>query len=405
MSASRCSIEVPEAYISPQDYLKSPKFHHTISFTPSGLSALITASYALCGSTNPTDRVVLWINGLGHHRIAAGLFDGLFAANGIRLLTIDRPSSGQSTAVEPSDLRVRVCFETILAVLDRHEIRKFTLLSHSNGIIYALSTLVNLPRDRFECTQWLLTSPWVPPPISGSVPFGLASYLPAALTNRLGGAAASVQRMIGPLGWSMGIAKDWVGWSAGMISAPSGGSSGTDSRTASTPTRNARKRTPLEQIQRFEAIQMTKPVTQRTFGGRYYPSGLLDQGLEIAIEEGLEGMGVEAIMSLRKGVTWDWFEGETVDTDAHEVYERGFERLKRIRTTEAGFELDVKIWYAGADGMIPKKGREWFKQLLVDRLGIVGADRVIEIPGAGHDEILGLQVVVDEVVAQVKRDL
>jgi hypothetical protein len=215
--------------------------------------------------------------------------------------------------------------------------------------------------------------------------------------------------LIGPVGWSYGIARDWVGWSAGLIASPGtapvqavagGGIPNGTSSTSTTPT--PRKRTPKEQIESFETLQSLKPIEERTFGGRYFPSGLLDKGMKIAIEEGLEGMGVEAVMSLRgKGVEWKWLEEEGGVTE-HELYERGFGRLKE-KIVRENRDLKLRVWCAGEDGMIPKKGRDWFRELMVEKLCLVEEGNWKEVKKAGHDEILGLEYVIEDLLSNVKR--
>ncbi|GAA5842950.1 hypothetical protein JCM3766R1_005711 [Sporobolomyces carnicolor] len=428
---------LPEAYASPDKYLESARFHLTHTFKPSLSSRTtavppdghdaVTVSYALCGSEDPSSKVLVWINGLGHHRLASMLLDGVCRKHNVRLLTFDRPSAGRSTPLgdafsrEPYRDRVELVAETLLELLTVHEIRRFSLLSHSNGVIYTLYFLLQLARRRssssgqdqdgdgarFECLEWFMTSPWISPKISGSVGLSIASSLPTTVTAKLGGFVEGVEKVIGPVGWSYGIAKEWVGWSAGIVSTPTA----IRNEAADSSTTRARRRTSKEQIESFETLQSLKPVEERTFAGRYLPPGLLDRAMKRAVEEGLQGMGVEAVMSLRSdpSVSWGWLRGDEGDNDRdeagideHELYERGFEKLKRA-VDENDWHLEVKVWCAGQDGMIPRKGRDWFRNLVVDRLGIVEARAFKEAEKAGHDEILGLECVIEDVLTTVQQ--
>lgn len=303
MDSPNSSPSIPPAYLDPSTYLESPKFHLTHTFHSSISQAPLSISYALVGSQNPSHPVLVWLNGMGHHRLASSLFDGICSSFNVRFLTIDRPSAGLSTRIKLSE-RVRVSHEALLAVLEKEGIRKFEILSHSNGVVYALYTLLHLP-DEFEVNRWFMTSPWVPSSISGSIALNLAGYVPGDLTGRLGSLVWGVQKAIGPLGVSMGFVRDWGTWSSGIINT------GTGSTKESNTTQLRRKGTPLERIQHFESLQSLKPRDEETFGGSFYPNGMMDLGMKRVLEEGMEGMGEEARVCLRKGCEWGWVqEGE-----------------------------------------------------------------------------------------------
>ena len=324
---------------------------------------------------------------MGHHRLASSLFDGICSSFNVRFLTIDRPSAGLSTRIKLSE-RVRVSHEALLAVLEKEGIRKFEILSHSNGVVYALYTLLHLP-DEFEVNRWFMTSPWVPSSISGSIALNLAGYVPGDLTGRLGSLVWGVQKAIGPLGVSMGFVRDWGTWSSGIINT------GTGSTKESNTTQLRRKGTPLERIQHFESLQSLKPRDEETFGGSFYPNGMMDLGMKRVLEEGMEGMGEEARVCLRKGCEWGWVQEGEEGISEKELYEKGFGRLKEERR-----ELRVKVWTAGQDGLIPKKGREWMRELL-ERKEVVREGEWRECKKMGHDEVLGLKCVVEEILRDV----
>ncbi|GAA5967855.1 hypothetical protein JCM3765_001902 [Sporobolomyces pararoseus] len=416
MSSTSPPPPVPEAYQSQSTYLDSPKFHQSHSFNPTCLPSSSTpasplkVSYALCGSPDRSAPVLLWINGLGHHRLACCLFDGIFAQNGIRLLSIERPSSGLSSSL-PFEFqyshRVEIVYESILEVLSKEGIQEFSLLSHSNGIIYSLYFLLNLPRlgssNHYSCKNWFLTSPWIPPDISGNLALNLVSnVLPNSFTSNLGSLVLGFERFVGrPLGFSYGLAREWIGWSTGYLSSSSNSTSASQSQSRRRPI------APREQIESFETLQSLKPLEERTFGGKFYPPGLLEKGMKFALEESennFKGMGIEAVMSLRgHGVNWGWIQPPSEEEEGgEEIYEKGFRKLKeKIETERWGLEL--RVWCAGQDGMIPKKGREWFKSLMVDRLRLVKQEKWSSVEKAGHDEILGLEIVINEILSTVKQ--
>ncbi|KAJ7282464.1 hypothetical protein C8J57DRAFT_1295439, partial [Mycena rebaudengoi] len=92
----------------------------------------------------------------------------------------------------------------LLAVLAHHHITRFAALSHSNGLFYALHTLLNLPPS-ITVTSWTISGPFVPPSISGSVGLRLAAALPASLPNTLGTLLGVVPPATRLFSWSAGL--------------------------------------------------------------------------------------------------------------------------------------------------------------------------------------------------------
>ncbi|GAA6026111.1 hypothetical protein JCM11491_002869 [Sporobolomyces phaffii] len=385
---------LPEAYRNATTYLDSLRFHHTLTFTPTSSTEPVTVSYALVGSVDVADsRVIVWVNGMGHHRIAAAMFDAVARTHGVRVLTIDRPASGRSTTTTTTTEgtryrdRVRVVTEACHRVLahERLDDRGFELWTHSNGIVYGLDLVLSSSssssRGAPRCERWVMTSPWVVPSLSGHVALRCAQrFVPQLWTERLGTVAESVQRVVGTVGTS-------VGWSRAFVA----GSSQPDAARA------------REAIDAFEAREASKPVDERTFGPRYYPQDLVDRAMRLALADGLDGIGIEAVMSLRgRGVRWEYTsrnEDEDEVGDA-ELYSVGFERLKDA--VAPGGRFTMSVWSAGSDGMIPAKGRAWLRALLVDRLELVPASEWREVPSAGHDEILARQVVIDDILGRAR---
>ncbi|GAA5876840.1 hypothetical protein JCM3774_000788 [Rhodotorula dairenensis] len=421
---------LPAAYVDPESYLQDPAFHRTTTYALDRASGPLTVSYAVAGSADSNAPVVVWINGMGGHRLAACLLDGKFAATGVRLVTIDRPSAGKSTPVPLGD-RVRLSHEALLAVLAAEDITRFSLLSHSNGVIYTLYTLLHLP-ERFAVPSWTLSSPWVPPFLSGSALLSIASWIPTPLTARLGGFVAGLQRVLGPLdaglGWSTGVVRGMSEWSSGFVSmgthaspaatsaaevssrrgqeedaamSPSSASSST--AIAETPT-PPELLTPEKQRERFRRNNAKRPYHKQLFGGEYVPPGLFTDGMKIALAEGLDSMGQEAMLCLRQGdgANWGWFDSSPDERQNNEkqLYARGFERL-RSAVQRSGRPLRMSVWYGTEDGLIPQRGREYLQRLLCSELGMVPDDNWHEIKGAGHDDALGLTCVIEPFLEQV----
>ncbi|BGP13367.1 hypothetical protein JCM10213_005789 [Rhodosporidiobolus nylandii] len=398
------------AYLDPAAYLRDPRFHRSLSFTPSSSSPPLTVSYTLCGSSDPAAPCVIWINGMGHHRLASVLFDGLFAARGARLLTVERGGAGLSSAVPLKD-RTRISHEALLAVLAKEGITEVSLLSHSNGIIYALYTLLHLPPPSSpDCPvrvkSWHLSSPYVPPWHSSSLPLLAARWIPPALTSRLGDVAVLAQKAYEPFarssGWSAGVSSALKAWSAGVVSPLT---SSADAAAAAEEEVTPTAADATRQRNRFVEVNAKRPPHERMFGGLYYGPSLFSRGMKVAFEEGRGAMGQEALICLRQGegAAWNWFdEREEGVVPEGELYSRGFARLKEKLERE-GWELPVSVACAAEDGIVPKKGREYLRGLLVDEVRLVKAEKWAEVEDAGHDDPLGLECVAEPLLQDVLR--
>lgn len=404
---------LPPAYLYPEGFLHDPAFHRTTTYGRDSPDGPLVVSYAVAGSVDLNAPVLVWINGMGGHRLAACLLDGICTANGVRLITVDRPAAGKSTAVPLVD-RVRLSHEALLAVLAKENVKHFSILSHSNGVIYTLYTLLNLP-EGLTVPAWILSSPWVPPFLSGSTLLSIASWIPSPLTSRLGGFVSGLQRVLGPLdaglGWSSGVVRGVTEWSSGYVSmgtstpAPAGATAATPaaSSSADPATEAPENLPPLKQRERFRRNNAKRPPHKEMFGGEYVPPGLFNEGMKIATAEGLQSMGAEAMLCLRQGdgANWGW---DDIDApkDEMKLYERGFGRLETAcRARGQSPPLDVSVWYGTEDALIPAKGREYLRTLLCETLGLVKPDDWHEIKAAGHDDTLGLTCMVEPVLKRV----
>ncbi|GAA5841505.1 hypothetical protein JCM9279_000674 [Rhodotorula babjevae] len=412
---------LPPAYLDPQAYLRRDQFHrettYTPSYAPAGTLEPHTVSYAVAGSLSPTAPVVVWLNGMGGHRLAATLEDGIFASRGVRIITLDRPSAGKSTPV-PLRHRLPASHDALLAVLAAEHVSTFSLLSHSNGILYAIYTLRHLP-PHLRVRSWALSSPYVPPWLSGSVALSAARWIPAPLVGQLGTVAGAVQRLAGPLergmGWSSAAVRDWGGWaSMGPWSSLSSFSPASSSAAAATAAAAPAEEDPEllpppKQLARFRRLNAQRPPHKRLFGGYYLPPGLFARGMQVAIDEGLDAMGQEAMLCLRQGgARWEApGEDEAAGggggaVDEGKLYERLFEGLRDLLRAE-GREVEMSAWCGEDDALVPAKGREYLRALLVDRLSLVDPSRWHEIDDAGHDDTLGLSCVIEPLLDDVHR--
>ncbi|GAA5857386.1 hypothetical protein JCM8547_002254 [Rhodosporidiobolus lusitaniae] len=444
-----------DAYLDPVAYLRKENLHRTLTFrpSPSPLTSFrastnggatssdgtyppappqeLTVSYAVVGafpsptssssSSSPSSAssssppnpsasssppTLVWLNGMGHHRCASCLLDGLFASSGVRLITVDRPGAGRSTMVPLRD-RSRVSFEALLAVLKKEGVTELSLLSHSNGLIYALYFLLHLP-PHLTVKTWTLSSPYVPPWLSSHIPLTLARWVPPALTANLGPIAITAHKVIDPFvksaSWSAGVSGVLVelsgAWGVAIVSPgshPAGGAeAGAGGEEDAPPPSEAEARA---QRARFRDLNSRRPPHKQLFGGEFYGPTLFAKGMKIAFGEGKEGMGQEAQVCLRQGEAglrgaWVGKEVEKEGVREGEILEKAFEALKE-RWEKEGEAVRMRVAYGKDDGLVYAKGRAYLRALLVDKLKLVETEKWQEIEDTGHDDPLGLVCIIE----------
>lgn len=251
--------------------------------------------------------------------------------------------------------RVQWSHEALLAILSHESISEISILSHSNGIIYSLYTLLHLPRPSrtrlappLIIKAWFLTSPYVPPWISGSLGLTVAHHLPVNATQSLGSLFKMITVVDGTFGkvgalggWSTGIAKEVVGK---RPSAEHQIPSDPEEAPNSKAVEKVWKKRVLEDAKREEGKKRLSP--------KYYSAECWDLGMSWVLAEQVDYMGQEALLCLRRGggQNWGWG-GENGQESGKEnpslLYERGFLALKKKLKAE-GIRLDMKVMY-GAD--------------------------------------------------------
>ncbi|KAJ6530333.1 Alpha/Beta hydrolase protein [Mycena capillaripes] len=367
----------------PAVYLAMPRFNQTLDFDFESRSS--RASYAFTDA--PEDRntswpVLVFFNGLAGHRIIAALIEPIARKYDVQILTVDKPGCGSSSPV-PLAQRTRWMHAALLAVLAHHNITEFAVLSHSNGLFYALYTLLHLP-PHLSVTSWTLSGPFMPPSISRSTALRAAALLPNAIPNSLGTLLQVVLPVARLAGWSGGL----LAASAGLLSSSASGGTVAE--------REARK-----------------PPHER----EWVVALVGDTCRAAVMREGLAGakgaVGPEALFSLHGG---DAVPAPTPDGEADcvwglcagasdaEILRNAFRRLARRFPPHI---LRIRVVYGAADGIVPKQGRLWLRGVLEDvglirgGAGGVHRERVdeeeeltgegktwTEVPGAPHDGVL-----------------
>ncbi|KAJ6599683.1 hypothetical protein DFH09DRAFT_1503758 [Mycena vulgaris] len=353
---------------------------------PDAASQTATVTYAL--SYTPPDAawpVLVFFNGLGGHRLVAAMIEGIARTHRVQVLVLDKPGSGGSARDTPLPLalRTRWMHAALLAVLSHTHTQRFAVTSHSNGLFYALYTLLHLP-PTLTVTSWTLHGPFVPPSISGSAGLRLAAALPAPLPNAFG----ALMQLVPPLARA-------ASWSGGLLSASAGllSSAGMGGEMLDEEEREARK-----------------PAHQRGYMHRHLSGACRAEIMRRAMAESRVAMGQEALFCLHGGDTVvpnvgleeDSIWGLGAAPSDAAVLDTAFARLAQLHPDNA---LRMRVVYGKADGMVPPQGRAWLRGVLEDK-GLLRAgdeDAWREVEGAGHDEVLFLEEVVAGILARVER--
>ncbi|KAJ7472905.1 hypothetical protein B0H11DRAFT_2236783 [Mycena galericulata] len=379
----------------PSAYLALPRFSHTLDFDlelagVDGHTATVT--YALTDA--PPDGswpVLVFFNGLGGHRLIAAMIEGIAREHKVQFLTLDKPNAGGSARGVriPLAARTRWMHAALLAVLEHEHILRFAVLSHSNGLFYALYTLLHLP-PTLTATTWTISGPFVPPSISGSVGLRLAAALPAQLPNALGSLMQIVPPVERIVGWSSGL----LSMSSALLSAPS--ASASDGGAGQ------------EDVTRADARERRKPPHERRYMHRFVGRACSQELMRRALDESRVAIGQEALFCLHGGAPAPapagggggdadsvWGLGPGADDAA--VLAGAFTRLTTRYPDDA---LRIRVVYGAADGLVPARGQAWLKGVL-EGLGLVQeAGAWTEVPKAGHDDPLFLEEVVGGVLSR-----
>ncbi|KAJ6489203.1 Alpha/Beta hydrolase protein [Mycena vitilis] len=363
----------------PAAYLALPRFNHTLDFEldlPGAESRTATVTYALTEA--PSDAswpVVVFVNGLGGHHLMAALAEGIAREHHVQILTLDRPGCGGSSRGVPVPLasRTRWTHAAHLAVLAHHDITRFALVSHSNGVFYALHTLLHLP-PLLTVTSWSLTGPFVPPSISGSAILRLAAVLPAAVPNALG----DLMQLAPPVART-------VSWSGGLLSASAGllGAAAVHD----------------------DERELRRPPHRRRYLHRSVGVATREAIMARGMKEARQAMGQEALLCLHgsdivvgsdeeRDSCWGVGAGAT----AADVLQGAFGRLA---DRYPGNALGMHIVYGAEDALVPTKGRQWLKDVLESAGLLQSEDAWREVPEAGHDDIMFLDEVMGTILGRV----
>lgn len=137
-------------------FLSCPRLSQTIKMADTGR----VVSFSEVGDANGA--AVIVCVGMGLTRYVSAFYDELASSLGLRLITPERPGIGASEAYGEAEPGGPMAWsKDVLAICQHLEITSFSLLGHSAGAIYAMSTAVCFTKSVRGSVQ--LLAPWIPP--------------------------------------------------------------------------------------------------------------------------------------------------------------------------------------------------------------------------------------------------
>ncbi|KAH8127748.1 hypothetical protein LI328DRAFT_164773 [Trichoderma asperelloides] len=315
------------------DYLAQDRFHRRFILPATADHSALQVSYADVGRY-PKDGsdvtcypTILFIPGMFASRYLSVWMHAIAEKLGVRVLVVDRPGLGHSTAV-PLDQRVNTWIELVPRLLAHLQIEHVALACHSAGTIYLLNTLVRC-REILDPNRPLavLIAPWIDPAHSQVAAMQMAQNLPASvfsiwhnIPKLVSVGETAFQKMSKLLPFSSGIS------------------------TTETPSL-------VRNRQRIESeygmpLELQKELQALT--------------LKSMLNENLVGADSELLQCLRKGPAGLWGECEDYALFVKRLAE--LERSRRAREGDInGENLRIDAYFAETDVMIGENGQKYLE--------------------------------------------
>ncbi|MCJ1281852.1 hypothetical protein MMC26_001175 [Xylographa opegraphella] len=273
--------------------------------------------------------VVLVVGGMfGGRYMSMGSWDGLARKHRLRCVVPDKFGMGGSGAV-PLEYRIQAWLDMVPALLAHLHVKHVAIITHSNGTIYTLNTLLK-SRHILHPTKPFVAflAPWVHPSHSGSLT--ALSLVPEGVLNIWPSIAKFVNTKVAPVFMFSGQIVSGI--------------------TKST--------LPDAQLESFSQNDYD-PELRAIFPDleRLVP--------KLFMEENISGGADEAFLSLKRGDKCTW--GLFADTDEAISMVVSQERELALAASsspngDSREKLRTAVFFAESDIMIGKKGQEWFGQ-------------------------------------------
>ncbi|KAM3464806.1 hypothetical protein NHJ6243_002129 [Beauveria neobassiana] len=374
----------PSARAEAAAYISQASFHKKFTMPATASHDEMTFSYSDVG-VSPEEQtgatqvpVVLFHPGLFASRYVGVSLHALAKHLGIRVITVDRPGFGSSTAVSV-EKRVDVWVELVPLLLAHLNIPHITIVSHCAGTVYALNLLYRC-RDILnpERPIAVLLAPWVDPQHSKMTMMQVAQYIPAPAYSLFNGLSRFAAR--------------------GMLTTVS-------SSEAVFNAFGMGKRSEAEEraVQSWDQENSLK--LERECGlSTKFQGALQLQTVEHIFSENTAGSSDEARHCARKVAQGSWGKADDYAVFVKEVAEQ--ERSRRGKTTDgvSAAKLKVMAFFAATDNIVGEGGRKYVEKCWQGTPGEFDDAfefRYKTIAGSGHDELVVAFDVWKEIVANI----
>ncbi|KAF8707945.1 ureidoglycolate hydrolase, partial [Rhizoctonia solani] len=341
-------VAMSDNSIDPQELLNRPEYNQII--TCPRTNSLV--KFAEAGATYKG--TLLFVVPSFCSRLIGVLLLSLLADHyGVRVLSLDRPGCGGTPRCALKD-RLTIASDNTRSVLEHLDIDsgKMAILTHSAGSVHPDLFTKNL--------RVFVTSGWVPIPVSGQMGLG---YVPSTLVSKFHRVLPASIPIINSVGASLAFSK-------GIFS-------GVDTEALMPP----------DVIPR-PALVVGAPHPQHTL---QIPKSICDAILTHLVKhEPMQGVSEDYLLCLGRGegsVDPDWF-ANTVDAISRAFKQRGG-------------RVHFRLWWGENDGLIPIKGQRWYTNLLKDQSDVFDVN-VVQLPKAGHDDLLGFAEVMYPIFEEAK---
>ncbi|CAE6399606.1 unnamed protein product [Rhizoctonia solani] len=345
--------------IDPQEFLNRPE-HNQIITCPRTNSLV---KFAEAGATYK-ETLLFVVPSFCSRLIGVSLLSLLADHYGMRILSLDRPGCGGTPLCALKD-RLTISSDNTRSVLEHLNIdpQKTAILTHSAGSVFTLHLLDRHPDLFPKNPRVFVTSGWVPIPVSGQMGLG---YVPSVLVSNFHRVLPASLPIVNSVGASLAFSR-------GIFS-------GVDAKALMPPDVMPRPATAPGAPHPKHTLQVPRPVSDAIL--KY-----------VTNHEPMRGVSEDYLLCLGRGegsINPDWF-ANTVDSIGRAFKQRGG-------------RVHFRLWWGECDSLIPIKGQRWYANLLKDQ-GIVFDVNIVELPNAGHDDLLGFAEVMYPIFEEAKAAL
>lgn len=324
-------------------FAAASRFHHSLKFDSKTTQKPLRVTYATVGCQDSDSPTILFAGGLYGGRWNGLWIDHLCQQKKVRVVIIDRPGFGGSTAVA-LDQRIPVWLETVPILLRHLKVDRVTLAAHSSGVIYLFNTVYHLPEILTPEPTIHLISPWVHPSKSGAKMLTIASAMPAGLVTGWNKMTSFLVNRLMP---------------------------------SSAPTDQGKKKN-KKNPQSDSAVTADEQTLLETCGlSSAAKQPTRDYFVKMFFEEDTSGVADEAKLGLKTGSGVSWGICDDYETFATQLASKVGKNNK----------LHMVAYFGEKDGYVGKGGCQYFHRVWGSDRGQSISAEIHEVPGMNHDDL------------------